>query len=364
MTVPPATKAGREPRHQRRPSGTAAGRRRPPTVSGSVPSRSGNDFAREHARSRGGQRRGWWLRSANSSCRSRLIAESRGDVLGRHPHVRVAVDSAAQTGPGERSRGSPSSALLARSGAVLMLSTPPAKYNRYRRPPPAGTASTIASRPEPHCRSTVMPGTLTGSPACSAANRATLPPPPTALPMTTSVTAQAAGPPPSQARRQYRGQKPVRRQLLQRPVGTADGVRSAAMTTGWRIVDPAGWAGAVPWACRYKDCRIRPGSAKAATRGSLVSIQSSRSCRLTLPRSVMGSSDNAKYCSGHLSRVRSPSRPGLSWVAVIPPWAERRRPPPAGRGRRRPARQRRQPRHPAPRPGRARPHAGRRSCRR
>ena len=62
---------------------------------------------------------------------------------------------------------------------------------RRRRGPGRGagsmlTATSIAASPLPHCRSTVSAGTSTGSPAVSAATRATSPPGPMQLPSTTS----------------------------------------------------------------------------------------------------------------------------------------------------------------------------------
>ena len=154
---------GREPRHQRRRVRLGRGPSSDSTVSGRRPQR--NNFAGERCPTAAAARARRWLSRAKRVLPLAADAEIPGDVLRRDSHVRVAETRRHELGPANRTPGSPSAALLARRGAVLMLSTPPARYDRF---PPAATsraASTMASRPEPHCRSTVMPGTLTGKPA-------------------------------------------------------------------------------------------------------------------------------------------------------------------------------------------------------
>ena len=60
------------------------------------------------------------------------------------------------------------------NGARLMLSTPPAIISSASPALIARAAVPTASRPEPHRRLIVAPGTSIGSPASSAAMRATL----------------------------------------------------------------------------------------------------------------------------------------------------------------------------------------------
>ncbi len=60
------------------------------------------------------------------------------------------------------------------NGARVMLSTPPATTTSASPVQTRRTASATASRPEPHSRLTVMPGTSKGSPAMSPAMRPTL----------------------------------------------------------------------------------------------------------------------------------------------------------------------------------------------
>jgi hypothetical protein len=66
------------------------------------------------------------------------------------------------------------SALGMTNGARLMLSTPPAIISAVSPDLIARAAVPTASMPEPHRRLIVVPGTATGSPASSAAMRATL----------------------------------------------------------------------------------------------------------------------------------------------------------------------------------------------
>jgi hypothetical protein len=77
-------------------------------------------------------------------------------------------------------------------GARVMLSTPPAITRSASPARTCRAAIATASSPEPHSRFTVVPGTSTGSPASSAAIRATLrlsSPAWFAQPRTTSSTA-------------------------------------------------------------------------------------------------------------------------------------------------------------------------------
>ena len=86
-------------------------------------------------------------------------------------------------------RGSASSGFGTTYGARLMPSTPPATTSWWSPTPTARAACTIASAPDAQSRLTVTPGTLTGSPASSAAIRPTLrfsSPAPLALPRITS----------------------------------------------------------------------------------------------------------------------------------------------------------------------------------
>ena len=66
------------------------------------------------------------------------------------------------------------SAFASTNGARLMLSTPPAMASAASPQRIVRAASASASSPEPHSRLTVAAGTSAGSPASSAAIRATL----------------------------------------------------------------------------------------------------------------------------------------------------------------------------------------------
>ncbi len=85
----------------------------------------------------------------------------------------------------KRSGGASPAGGQKRHGAVEADSTPPAITGRWLLRTRAA-ATSIAARPLPHCRSTVSAGTSYGSPAASAATRATSPPGPVQLPSTTS----------------------------------------------------------------------------------------------------------------------------------------------------------------------------------
>ena len=71
-------------------------------------------------------------------------------------------------------RGKPSRGLAITSGARDIDSTPPATTRSASPAAMARAPSITACSPEPHSRFTVAPGTSTGSPASSAAMRATL----------------------------------------------------------------------------------------------------------------------------------------------------------------------------------------------
>ena len=281
MTVPPSANSRRKARQHGRRAGPGAARRRPSPCRRRCHSavRSGNPGA---ARSRRRRPRGGGRQGAAVAAQRQLVLPLPADAevaRPRSPRPRPCPDRRGlrgQTGPGRRTRGTPSAFRWARSGAVLMLSTPPARYSGC---PPAATsraASTIASRPEPHCRSTVMPGTLTGSPASRAASRATFPPPPTALPITTSATDAGAAPASASRRAEHGGQEFMGAgRSSSAPLARQIGVRRAAMMTGCRSSEghAGGWAAAQP---------------RRRIRGSLRAIQSSSRFRLTLPRSVSG----------------------------------------------------------------------------
>jgi hypothetical protein len=76
------------------------------------------------------------------------------------------------TGGGVRSHAPP--LLGIENGARVMLSTPPATTQSASPTAIRRAASATASRPEPHSRLSVTPGTSYGSPASSAAMRPTL----------------------------------------------------------------------------------------------------------------------------------------------------------------------------------------------
>ena len=174
-----------------------------------------------------------WLRSASASCRSRLTPKRSATFSAATPMSGSPRPGGANCARAKNS-GAPTLFRRARSGAVLMLSTPPA---RYTPPPPAATrreARAIASSPDPHCRSTVRPGTLTGRPASRAASRATFPPPPTALPITTSATDAGATPVSVSRRRSTGASSSWASMVFRAPWARQIGVRRAAMMTGCR----------------------------------------------------------------------------------------------------------------------------------
>src|SRR5690606_28025872 len=87
--------------------------------------------------------------------------------------------------------GNAFSGLGSTHGARLIDSTPPATATDASPSATCLLAWITASRPEPHSRLTVLPGTLVGQPASRVAMRATLrlsSPAPFALPNTTSST--------------------------------------------------------------------------------------------------------------------------------------------------------------------------------
>ena len=71
-------------------------------------------------------------------------------------------------------RSKPASGLSSTYGARVMVSTPPAMNTSPSPAPIAWAAAFTAWSPDPHSRLTVWPATSTGSPARSAAIRATL----------------------------------------------------------------------------------------------------------------------------------------------------------------------------------------------
>ena len=148
------------------------------------------------------RRRGWCERAANSSCRSREIAEplaqllvglaQRDRPLGRHP----LVDQPPAQRRGDRGD------VAGREGARRLGQHPRRPGHRLhaagdarrrrRRTRSAREAIIAASSDEPQSRLTVVAGTETGSPASSTAIRPTLrlsSPAPLALPQTTSPIA-------------------------------------------------------------------------------------------------------------------------------------------------------------------------------
>ena len=141
--------------------------------------------------------------SANSSCASRPIlwmpasfsVLSPSEIVHSVGHVRVdhAPAERRRVHRRRRRRGKPFSGLSTTHGARLIDSTPPTRTTSASPVSIARLACIAASRLEPQRRLTVLPGTLVGRPASSAAMRATLrlsSPAPLALPkMTSSIWA-------------------------------------------------------------------------------------------------------------------------------------------------------------------------------
>ena len=125
----------------------------------------------------------WWLASANSSCIRRVtpylaatFSAVSPSVIGgyssficgltsRHPS-RVSATPASRA-HGSAARGST-------NGALVIDSDPPARQMSASPAAIERAALAMASRPEPHSRLTVAPGTVTGSPASRMAIRPTL----------------------------------------------------------------------------------------------------------------------------------------------------------------------------------------------
>ena len=123
-----------------------------------------------------------WLRSANSSCRSRVMpylsatfsavsprliggySSCMRGLTRRQPRRVSAVSS-------ERAQASP--LRWTTNGARVIDSVPPATQMSASPAAIARAASLTASMPEPQSRFTVAPGISTGSPASSTAIRAT-----------------------------------------------------------------------------------------------------------------------------------------------------------------------------------------------
>ena len=125
-----------------------------------------------------------WLSSANASCASRVTPYFSATSSAVSPSGCVpcsasifgftnrqpSVLSCMVTSP----RGNASLALAITSGARDIDSTPPAITSSASPAAMARAPAITASRPEPHSRLTVAPGTPTGSPASSRLMRATL----------------------------------------------------------------------------------------------------------------------------------------------------------------------------------------------
>ena len=148
-----------------------------------------------------------WLSSANASCRSRETVHSSATHSAVSPSViggyaacirgltnrQPSVVSSIARAP----RSQAPSALSITYGARVIDSTPPAMNTSPSPAPIACAAEFTACSPEPHSRLTVCPATSTGSPARSAAMRATLrlsSPAWLAQPKTTSSTRVASMP--------------------------------------------------------------------------------------------------------------------------------------------------------------------------
>ena len=119
------------------------------------------------------------------------------------------------------------------------------------------TASTTAARPLPHCRSTVRPGTPTGSPACSAATRATSPPGPMQLPRTTSRRSAPGSSSSASARMTGAARSAAVSAASERPA-VPMGVRRAAIRTGASSGLTTGTLGAPRPTARPRRGRRRP----------------------------------------------------------------------------------------------------------
>ncbi len=125
----------------------------------------------------------WWLRSANSSWRSRLTRYRSATFSAVSPRLTGGYISCmsgltsrqpSRVSATPASRGKGSLARGSTNGARVIDSAPPASTMSASPAAMARAALAMASSPEPHSRLTVAPGTSTGSPASSTPIRATL----------------------------------------------------------------------------------------------------------------------------------------------------------------------------------------------
>ena len=118
----------REPRQHRRGQARGAGRRRHRPSGAVRPGHPGqrDDLGVEEP-GRGGRQGAPVAAQRQGVLPFPADAEAGGHVFGGHPHVRIAEARRRELRPAKNS-GAPSLSRRARSGAVLMLSTPPARY--------------------------------------------------------------------------------------------------------------------------------------------------------------------------------------------------------------------------------------------